>query len=43
MIPVGEQPVEDTAYDFRVSRPIRDAVLDDAFGDLAREPTGWRR
>jgi aldose 1-epimerase len=40
MIPVGEQPVEDTAYDFRVSRPIRDTVLDDAFGDVARDADG---
>ena len=39
-IPVGEQPVEDTVYDFRVSRPIRDAVLDDAFGDVDRDVDG---
>ncbi len=40
MIPVGEQPVEDTTYDFRVSRPIRDAVLDDTFGNVARDADG---
>ena len=39
-IPVGEQSVEDTVHDFRVSRPIRDAVLDDAFGDVDRDSDG---
>lgn len=33
-LPVGDEPVADTAYDFRVARPVRDTVLDDAFGDL---------
>jgi aldose 1-epimerase len=40
MIPVGEEGVGDTAYDFRVSRPVRDTVLDHAFGDLDRDETG---
>ncbi len=40
LIPVGEEAVEDTAYDFRVSRPVRDTVLDHAFGDLDRDEDG---
>ncbi len=40
LIPVGEEKVDGTAYDFRVSRPIRDTVLDHAFGDLDRDPDG---
>jgi aldose 1-epimerase len=39
-IPVGEEAVAGTPYDFRVARPLRDAVLDDAFGDLARDDEG---
>jgi aldose 1-epimerase len=39
-IPVGEEPVEGTTYDFRVTRPIRDTVLDHAFGDLDRDEHG---
>jgi aldose 1-epimerase len=40
-IPTGQVDVADTPYDFRVSRPIRDTVLDHAFGDLARDPDGY--
>ena len=40
LIPVGEEAVEGTAYDFRVSRPIRDTVIDHAFGDLDRDEHG---
>ena len=40
MLPTGREPVEGTAYDFRVSRPIRATVLDDAFTDLARDDDG---
>lgn len=40
MIPIGSEPVEGTAYDFRVSRPIRDTALDDGFGDLERAEDG---
>ncbi len=40
LIPVGEEPVDATAYDFRVTRPIRDTVLDHAFGDLDRDENG---
>ena len=39
-IPVGEEDLTGTTYDFRVSRPIRDAVLDDGFGDLDRDADG---
>jgi len=40
MIPVGSEPVEGTPYDFRVSRPVRDTVVDHAFGDLDRDASG---
>ncbi len=40
MVPVDEEEVDGTPYDFRVSRPIRDTVLDHAFGDLDRDPSG---
>ena len=39
-IPVGEEEVTDTAYDFRVARPLRDLRLDDGFGDLERDEDG---
>jgi aldose 1-epimerase len=39
-IPVGEEEVEATPYDFRVARPIGSTVLDDAFGELARDGHG---
>jgi aldose 1-epimerase len=39
-IPVGEEEVTDTAYDFRVARPLRDLRLDDGFGDLERDADG---
>jgi aldose 1-epimerase len=39
-LPVGEEPVEGTPYDFRVTRPLRDTVLDDAFGELSRDHDG---
>lgn len=37
LLPVGSESVEGTPYDFRVTRPIRDAVLDDTFTDLSRD------
>jgi aldose 1-epimerase len=40
MIPVGQEKVDGTAYDFRVSRPVRDTVIDHAFGDLDRDARG---
>jgi len=39
-LPVDDEPVEGTAYDFRVSRPLRGAVLDHAFTDLERDERG---
>jgi len=39
-LPVGEEQVDGTAYDFRMARPLRDTVLDDAFGDLVRADDG---
>jgi aldose 1-epimerase len=39
-IPVGEEDVTGTAYDFRAARPLHDTVLDHAFGDLARDDSG---
>lgn len=40
LLPKGSETVEGTAYDFRVSRPLRDTVLNDAFTDLAPGPDG---
>ena len=40
VIPVGSEPVDGTAYDFRISRPVRDTVIDHAFGDLDRDEYG---
>jgi aldose 1-epimerase len=39
-IPVGEEEVAGTAYDFRVPRRLGDTVLDHAFGDLSRGDGG---
>jgi aldose 1-epimerase len=39
-LPTGEEPVEGTAYDFRVPRPLRGSVLDHAFTDLGRDARG---
>jgi aldose 1-epimerase len=39
-LPVAEETVDGTPYDFRVSRPLRDTLLDHAFGDLARDEAG---
>ena len=40
MLPVAEEDVAGTPYDFRVARPLRDTRLDDAFGDLERDDAG---
>jgi aldose 1-epimerase len=40
LIPVGDESVDGTPYDFRVSRPVRDTVVDHAFGDLDRDADG---
>ena len=42
-IPVATEDVTGTPYDFRVSRPLRDLELDDAFTDLERGPDGHVR
>ena len=39
-LPTGREPVDGTAFDFRVARPLRQTVLDHAFTDLARDPAG---
>jgi len=39
-LPVGSEPVDDTDYDFRISRPIKDTVFDHAFTDLDRDESG---
>jgi aldose 1-epimerase len=39
-IPVGEEDVAGTPYDFRVARPLRRTVLDHAFGELERDDMG---
>lgn len=40
LLPVGREAVDATAYDFRVSRPLRDLALNDTFTDLDRDPDG---
>ncbi len=40
LIPVGSEPVDGTAYDFRVARPLRDTELNTAFTDLDRDERG---
>lgn len=40
MLPVGRTAVEGTPYDFRMPRPVRDTVLNDAFTDLDRNEQG---
>lgn len=42
-LPVSEEDVAGTAYDFRVARPLRDTRLDHAFGDLERDADGVAR
>jgi aldose 1-epimerase len=39
-LPTGREDVAGTPYDFRVARPVRDTVLDHAFGDLTRAEDG---
>jgi aldose 1-epimerase len=39
-LPVGREDVAGTPYDFRVARPVRDTVLDHAFGELTRDDDG---
>ena len=42
-LPVGEESVEGTEYDFRRSRPIGEAKLDHAFADFERDENGHVR
>ncbi len=42
-LPLEPQPVEGTMYDFRVARPIDEAVLDCAYTDLERDEDGLAR
>ncbi|MFF3607671.1 gluconokinase, GntK/IdnK-type [Streptomyces sp. NPDC002463] len=39
-LPIGQEPVDGTAYDFRTARPIGDLRLDTAFTGLGRGPDG---
>lgn len=40
LLPVGREDVEGTAYDFRMSRPVRGTVFNHAFTDLALDDEG---
>jgi aldose 1-epimerase len=40
LLPIGEEDVAGTPYDFRVARPIRDTRLDHAFGQLEGDRNG---
>jgi len=42
-LPVGEESVEGTEYDFRRSRPIGETKLDHAFADFERDANGHVR
>ncbi|WP_329624948.1 gluconokinase, GntK/IdnK-type [Streptomyces sp. NBC_01255] len=39
-LPLGQEPVDGTPYDFRTARPIGDLRLDSAFTGLDRDPDG---
>lgn len=40
LLPVRSEPVDGTAYDFRIARPLRDTVLNHAFTALDRDADG---
>jgi aldose 1-epimerase len=40
LLPIGREEVDGTAYDFRVTRPLRGTVLNHAFTELARDEDG---
>lgn len=40
LLPTGSEDVEDTAYDFRVARPVGATAFDHAFTDLVRDADG---
>jgi aldose 1-epimerase len=42
-LPLGEEPVEGTEYDFRQLRPLGETKLDHAFTDLDRDDDGLAR
>ena len=42
-LPVGDEPVEGTEYDFRTARVLGTTELDSAFTDLARDADGRAR
>ncbi|MCX5232535.1 gluconokinase, GntK/IdnK-type [Streptomyces sp. NPDC006553] len=39
-LPIGQEPVDGTPYDFRTARPVGDLRLDTAFTGLDRDPDG---
>ena len=39
-LPVGSEAVDETDFDFRISRPIKDTTFDHAFTDLDRDESG---
>ena len=40
LLPAGREDVAGTAYDFRMARPVRDTVFNDAFTELERDEEG---
>jgi len=40
LLPAGREDVAGTAYDFRVARPVRDTVFNNAFTELGRDEEG---
>ncbi len=40
LLPVSREPVDDTDYDFRMARPLRDVAMDHGFTDLVRDAHG---
>lgn len=40
LLPAGREDVAGTAYDFRVARPVRDTVFNNAFTELERDEEG---
>jgi aldose 1-epimerase len=43
MIPIGDEPVAGTAYDFRTATPLAGVVLDDAFAGVLADEDGVSR
>jgi len=40
LLPVSSEGVDETDYDFRISRPIKDTVFNNAFDELERDESG---